>query len=85
MFTSPAYVFKDGQLVARDGVLVATPTGGIHYVSPDFDRGIEKTLRAYSAANLVGNPVHAAISDDEICTCCRGGRLLPVACLNARA
>jgi formylmethanofuran dehydrogenase subunit A len=85
MFTSPAYVFKDGQLVARDGVLVATPTGGIHYVSPDFDRGIEKTLRAYSAANLVGNPVHAAISDDEICTCCRGGRLLPVACLSAGA
>jgi formylmethanofuran dehydrogenase subunit A len=85
MFTSPAYVFKDGQLVARDGVLLATPTGGIHYVSPDFDRGIEKTLRAYSAANLVGNPVHAAISDDEICACCRGGRLLPVACLSAGA
>jgi len=80
MFTSPAYVFKDGQLVARDGTLVATPTGGIHYVSPAFDRGIEKTLRAYSAANLVGNPVHATISDDEICACCRGGRLLPVAC-----
>ncbi|HLW13640.1 MAG TPA: formylmethanofuran dehydrogenase subunit A [Casimicrobiaceae bacterium] len=80
MFTSPAYVFKDGQLVARDGTLVATPTGGIHYVSPDFDRGIEKTLRAYSDANLVGNFAHAAISDDEICACCRGGKLLPVAC-----
>ncbi|CAG4891918.1 formylmethanofuran dehydrogenase subunit A [Paraburkholderia gardini] len=83
MFSSPAYVFKDGQLVARDGTLVATPTGGIHYVSPDFDRGIEKTLRAYSEANLVGNFAHAAISDDEICACCRGGRLLPVACLAA--
>jgi formylmethanofuran dehydrogenase subunit A len=83
MFSSPAYVFKDGQLVARDGTLVATPTGGIHYVSPDFDRGIEKTLRAYSDANLVGNFAHAAISDDEICACCRGGRLLPVACLRA--
>jgi formylmethanofuran dehydrogenase subunit A len=80
MFTSPAYVFKDGQLVARDGTLVATPTGGIHFVSPEFDRGIEKTLRAYGDANLVGNPAHAAISDDEICACCRGGRLLPVAC-----
>jgi formylmethanofuran dehydrogenase subunit A len=85
MFTSPAYVFKDGQLVARDGTLVATPTGGIHYVSPEFDRGIEKTLRAYSAANLVGNPAHTAISDDEICACCRGGRLLPVACLTGGA
>jgi formylmethanofuran dehydrogenase subunit A len=80
MFTSPAYVFKDGRLVARDGNLVATPTGGIHFVSPAFDRGIEKTLRAYSEANLVGNFAHAAISDDEICACCRGGKLLPVAC-----
>ena len=82
MFTSPAYVFKDGELVARDGTLVATPTGGIHFVSPDFDRGIEKTLRAYSDANLANNFAHAAISDDEICNCCRGGRLLPVECFS---
>ncbi|AXF03757.1 formylmethanofuran dehydrogenase subunit A [Paraburkholderia hospita] len=84
MFTSPAYVFKDGELVARDGNLVSTPTGGIHFVSPDYDRSIEKTLRQYSEANLATNFAHAAISDDEICACCRGGRLLPVACL-ARA
>ncbi|MEX3970294.1 formylmethanofuran dehydrogenase subunit A [Paraburkholderia caribensis] len=84
MFTSPAYVFKDGQLVARDGNLVSTPTGGIHFVSPDYDRSIEKTVRQYSETNLATNFAHAAISDDEICACCRGGRLLPVACL-ARA
>ncbi|BFG78667.1 formylmethanofuran dehydrogenase subunit A [Paraburkholderia terrae] len=84
MFTSPAYVFKDGELVARDGNLVSTPTGGIHFVSPDYDRSIEKTLRQYSESNLATNFAHAAISDDEICACCRGGRLLPVACL-ARA
>jgi formylmethanofuran dehydrogenase subunit A len=77
-------VFKDGELVARDGNLVSTPTGGIHFVSPDYDRSIEKTLRQYSEANLATNFAHAAISDDEICACCRGGRLLPVACL-ARA
>jgi formylmethanofuran dehydrogenase subunit A len=81
MFTSPAYVFKDGQLVARDGNLVSTPTGGIHFVSPDYDRRIEQTLRQYSEKNLATNFAHAAISDDEICACCRGGRLLPVACL----
>ena len=28
MFTTPAYVFKDGVLVARDGRIVATPVGG---------------------------------------------------------
>ena len=82
MFSSPAYVFKDGELVARDGTLVATPTGGIHFVAPQYDRGIEKTLRAYSDANLASNFVHAAISNDEACRCCRGGRLLPVECLS---
>ncbi|MDE1179174.1 formylmethanofuran dehydrogenase subunit A [Paraburkholderia sp.] len=85
MFTTPAYVFKDGELVARDGMLVATPTGGIHFVSPDFDRSIEKTVRAYSDSNLVGNPLHVPISNDEICACCRGGKLLPVACHSVRA
>lgn len=80
MFTSPAYVFKDGELVARDGTLVATPTGGIYFVSPEFDRGIEKRIRAYSEKNLASNFAHAAISDDEICNCCRGGKLLPVEC-----
>jgi len=85
MFTSPAYVFKDGELVARDGTLVATPTGGIHFVSPEYDRGIEKTLRAYSEKNLATNFAHARIGNDELCACCRGGRLLPVACLNAAA
>jgi formylmethanofuran dehydrogenase subunit A len=83
MFTSPAYVFKDGELVARDGNLVSTPTGGIHYASPD--RGIAQTVRAFSDANLVGGFVHAAISDDEICACCRGGRLLPVECFTHSA
>lgn len=80
MFTSPAYVFKDGELVARDGTLVATPTGGIHFLSPEFDPGIEKRIRAYSEKNLASNFAHAAISDDEICNCCRGGKLLPVEC-----
>jgi formylmethanofuran dehydrogenase subunit A len=82
MFTSPAYVFKDGELVARDGTLVSTPTGGIHFVTPDYDRGIEKTLRAYSDKHLATNFAHAAISNDELCACCRGGRLLPVACFD---
>lgn len=83
MFTSPAYVFKDGHLVARDGTLVSVPTGGIHFVTPEYDRGIEKTLRAWSDANLTTNFAHAAISNDEACACCRGGRLLPVECFSA--
>jgi formylmethanofuran dehydrogenase subunit A len=81
MFSSPAYVFKDGKLIARDGTLLAAPTGGIHYVTPEYDRGIEKTVRAYSERQLTTNFAHSAISADEVCSCCRGGRLLPVECL----
>ncbi|SAK59385.1 Formyltransferase/hydrolase complex Fhc subunit A [Caballeronia pedi] len=83
MFTSPAYVFKDGALIARDGTLLATPTGGIHYVSPEYDRAIEKRVRDYAQANLATRFENIAIGDDEICACCNGGRLLPVACFAA--
>ncbi|WP_175940722.1 formylmethanofuran dehydrogenase subunit A [Caballeronia sp. BCC1704] len=84
MFTSPAYVFKDGELIARDGTLLMTPTGGIHYVQPDYDRSIEARVRAFTEANLTARFENAAISDDEICACCNGGRLLPVACFATR-
>ncbi|MDR5857181.1 formylmethanofuran dehydrogenase subunit A [Caballeronia sp. LZ062] len=85
MFTSPAYVFKDGELIARDGTLLKTPTGGIHYVQPDYDRSIEPRVRAFTEANLAARFENAAIGEDEVCACCNGGRLLPVACLATRA
>lgn len=81
MFTSPAYVLKDGELIARDGTLLTTPTGGIHYVQPDYDRAIEARVREFTQANLAGRFDNVAIGEDEICACCNGGKLLPVACL----
>lgn len=80
MFTTPEYVFKDGALVARAGRIVAAPAGGTHFVEPDYDRGIEKTLRQYSDHHLSVNFGHAAIGHDELCACCNGGRLLPAQC-----
>jgi formylmethanofuran dehydrogenase subunit A len=47
MFAAPQYVFKDGELVARDGRIVKVTRGATHVVRPDFDRGIEKQLRDY--------------------------------------
>jgi len=80
MFTSPAFVFKDGELIARDGTLLQTPAGGIHFVTPDYDRAIEQRVRDYTDANLAGRFENIAIGDDEMCTVCNGGKLLPVAC-----
>jgi formylmethanofuran dehydrogenase subunit A len=80
MFTAPAYVFKDGKLVARDGRITAVPTGGTHFVEPDYDRGIESYVAQYSREHLALDFRNAAISHDELCSCCNGGRLLKTGC-----
>jgi formylmethanofuran dehydrogenase subunit A len=80
MFTTPEYVFKDGQLVARAGRVTAVPVGGTHFVEPAYDPGIEKTLRGHLARHGSVNFDHIAIRHDELCACCNGGRLLPAAC-----
>jgi formylmethanofuran dehydrogenase subunit A len=81
MFTTPAYVFKDGTLVAREGRVMATPVGGTHYVEPGYDTIIEKTLRRHWQAHAAINFDNVVIGHDELCRCCNGGRLLPAACL----
>lgn len=80
MFTSPEYVFKDGTLVARAGRITAVTTGGTHFVEPEYDRGIEKTLRKHWEAHGSIRFDNVAIGRDELCSCCNGGRLLPAAC-----
>jgi formylmethanofuran dehydrogenase subunit A len=76
MFTTPEYVFKDGELVASRGRIVATPVGGTHFLEPDFDPAIERMLAQYSGAHLATSWRHAAIGRDELCSCANGGRLL---------
>jgi formylmethanofuran dehydrogenase subunit A len=84
MFTTPEYVFKDGVLVARAGRIEAVPVGGTHFVTPEFDPAIEKTLRKYSDHHLSVNFDNAVITHDELCACCNGGRLLPASCAPLR-
>jgi formylmethanofuran dehydrogenase subunit A len=80
MFTTPEYVFKDGTLVSRAGRVTALPTGGSHYVEPDYDRSIETVLRKRAATHGSLIYENTVISHDELCACCNGGRLLPVEC-----
>jgi formylmethanofuran dehydrogenase subunit A len=80
MFKTPEQVFKDGVLVARGGRITATPVGGTHFVEPDFDPLIEKTLRRHWDAHGAIGFDQVAIGHDELCACCNGGRLLPSAC-----
>jgi len=85
MFATPAHVFKDGVQVARAGRITALPTGGTHFVKPGYDPAIEKSLRRHFAAHGSVSFESMAIGDDELCSCCNGGRLLPAACFEAAA
>ncbi|CAD5372156.1 Formyltransferase/hydrolase complex Fhc subunit A [Rubrivivax sp. A210] len=80
MFARPGLVYKDGVLVARDGQITAVPVGGTHFIAPEYDHGIERRLRRHFADHGQVNFDHVAIGHDELCSCCRGGRLLPTAC-----
>jgi formylmethanofuran dehydrogenase subunit A len=80
MFTTPEFVFKDGVCVARAGEITALPVGGTHFVEPGYDSAIEKRLRRHWQDHAAINFDHVAIGNDELCTCCNGGRLLPTAC-----
>ncbi len=47
MFEKPDYVFKDGNLVARNGKVVNVTWGATHVVRPEYHSGIEKSLKSY--------------------------------------
>jgi formylmethanofuran dehydrogenase subunit A len=49
MFRAAAYVFKDGDLVVRDGNVVRRRFGRALAVKPERDRAIERRMRAYYA------------------------------------
>lgn len=76
MFATPAYVFKDGLMVARAGRIVAEPVGNVHVVEPEYDPGIDRYIGAYAKRHLSVPHELAVIGHDELCECCRGGRLM---------
>lgn len=47
MFAKPDYVFKDGELVVKDGKVVKVTWGATHTAKPAFDIGVEKDLKDY--------------------------------------
>jgi formylmethanofuran dehydrogenase subunit A len=67
MFTTPDYVFKDGELVVRNGEVVKVVWGNLHTIKPDFDRtAIESRLRPYFDRYHTMKMDNFIISDWEI-------------------
>ena len=66
MFAKPRYVFRNGEMVVRDGRLVGTPTGTVHTVKPEFDPGIERRIREYFSRYMTVSPGNFRLGDDEL-------------------
>ena len=80
MFASPAYVFKNGELVATDGKVTKVVWGATQVVRPDFDRGIEKNLRDYFDRYHTMKMDNFALGDDEFRDTGEGADLRVHAC-----
>jgi formylmethanofuran dehydrogenase subunit A len=66
MFTAPELVFKNGQLIVRNGRIIKLVQGATHVARPAFDKGIERSLRDYFERYHTVRMDNFRVSDDEI-------------------
>lgn len=66
MFSKPDYVFKNGELVVKDGNVVKVVWGATHTAKPAFDVSVEKDLKDYFDRYHTMSVDNFKISDDEI-------------------
>ena len=66
MFATPAMVFKDGELVVRDGKVVKVVQGATHVARPEYDKGIEKPLEDYFDRFHTMRMENFKVADEEI-------------------
>jgi len=66
MFSKPDYVFKDVELVVKDGKIVKVTWGKTHTAKPNFDIGVEKGLKDYFSKYHTIQLDNFKISDDEL-------------------
>lgn len=66
MFSKPSYVFKDGELVVKDGEIIKVVWGKTHTAKPAYDKGVEKGLKEYFDNYHTIQLDNFKISNDEI-------------------
>lgn len=72
MFAKPDYVFKDGELVVKDGQVVKVTWGATHTVKPEFDRAIEKEIARYFDSYHTMKMEHVKVTEQHIADDGRG-------------
>lgn len=71
MFTTPELVFKNGELIVRDGKVIKVVQGATHVARPEYDKAVEKPLKDYFDRYHTVRMENFRLSDDEII---EGGR-----------
>jgi len=71
MFTTPELVFKNGDLIVRNGKIVKIVRGATHVARPSYDKSIERTLKTYFEDYLTVRMDNFRLGNDEIIN---GGR-----------
>lgn len=66
MFAKPDLVFKDGELVVKEGKVVKVVWGATHTAKPAFDAGVEKDIKQYFDRYHTMQMQNFKISDDQI-------------------
>jgi formylmethanofuran dehydrogenase subunit A len=66
MFEKPEYVFKNGELVVRDGKVIKVVNGATHVARPEYNRSIEKPLKEYFDRYHTVRMENFRLSDEEI-------------------
>jgi formylmethanofuran dehydrogenase subunit A len=66
MFKTPLFVFKSGELIVKNGRVVKVVAGATHVARPEYDRGIEKSLREYFDLYHTVKLDNFRLSDQEI-------------------
>jgi formylmethanofuran dehydrogenase subunit A len=71
MFAKPELVFKNGEVIVRDGRVVKVVQGATHVARPQYDKAIEKPLKDYFDSYHTMRMENFKLSDEEII---EGGR-----------
>ena len=66
MFAKPEYVFKDGELVVKNGKVTKVVWGATHVTKPAFDIGVENNLKRYFDTFHTIQMENFKISNDEM-------------------
>jgi len=66
MFAKPELVFKNGEVIVRDGKVVKVVQGATHVARPQYDKAIEKPLKEYFDNYHTMRMENFRLSDEEI-------------------